>query len=118
MKKLIIAFMLLNAASATAAEGDPCPISSGTMVTKFVGIINDGSQDVLASDGSFNLRVPSTLTIKFSGGLTELAINEQLKFTTSVKDANNYCIATLLEARPNSIKTSGGGSKLRGGDGV
>ncbi len=115
MKKTIMALALLPVMSAVAAEGDLCPISSGQMVTKFTGTINDGTGDTLISDGAFNLRVPSNLPIKFSGGLNQLGIGQQVKFNTTYQDANSNCIATKLEARPAS--TSGtGGSKLRGGD--
>lgn len=118
MKTIIAALALSAAVPAFAAEGDSCPISKGVMNTSFVGIINDGSRDVLASDRVFNLRVPRVLTIKFSGGAKKLSTQQVLKFTTSVQDANGYCIATSLSAQPLVVRTATNSrNKLRGGDG-
>jgi len=118
MKTIIAALALLAAVPAFAAEGDSCPISKGVMNTSFVGIINDGTRDILASDRVFNLRVPAALPIKFSGGLKKLGTQQVLKFTTSVQDANGYCIATSLSAQPLVVKTTTtSGNKVRGGDG-
>lgn len=118
MKRIAVALALLPALPAFAAEGDLCPVSSGQFVTTFYAKINDGSGDSLLSDGKFNLRVPADLNppVKYSGGLKELGISQQAKFNTIYQDANGYCIATKLEVRPADTSTSGGGSKLRGGD--
>jgi hypothetical protein len=112
--KLVLAVALaLATAPAMAGTG---PYVSGSFVTTFVGTPNDGSGDAIIASNSLALRVPAALPVKYSGGLTELAIGEQIKFASTATDENNVCIADFLEARPAQQSSGNSKNKVRGGE--